>query len=238
MGGFQTAIANRCQPDRAGWWRTTLGQWRPLSRIRRGGFFLCMCLLALPQANGGKFNRVLEIGDRAPRFAAIPGVDGKNYNADSFASGAMTIVVFTCNSCPYSVDVQQRLVDLDAKVRVWGGQLVAINVNKTAEDRFPAMQTRATEAGFRFPYLFDESQKVARDFGATTTPEFFLLDSQWRVVYMGALDNSPDGKEITERYLETAMENLREGKEQQTTETLPIGCRIRFDRSRRVPPPR
>jgi peroxiredoxin len=88
---------------------------------------------------------------------------------------------------------------------------VAINVNKVKDDLMPKMKERAEERGFQFPFLFDETQQIAKKFGATTTPEFFVLDKSRRVTYMGSLDDSPDGKNVTTRYVEAAVESSGAG---------------------------
>lgn len=188
--------------------------------------------LSIGSLIAGEFNRVLSIGDKAPMFESLPGVDDKTLSAEDFQKSPVTVVVFTCNSCPYAVDVQERLVALQRMLSDRGGKLVAINVNKVDEDLLPEMKKRAKEAGFRFPYLFDETQQVAKQFGATTTPEFFVLDGDWKVAYMGSLDDSPDGKSIDQKYVEMAVDGVLTGSAINHRETVPIGCRIRFDRKR------
>ena len=143
------------------------------------------------------------------------------------------VVAFTCNSCPYAVDAEPRLVALDKWLKERDGALVAMNVNKVEADQLPAMRRRAEERGFAFPYLYDESQQIAKDFGATTTPEFFVLDRDRKIAYMGSLDDSPDGKSVTKQYVRDAVSAVIAGDPVSKAETVPIGCRIRYDRSRR-----
>lgn len=183
-------------------------------------------------AVAGEYNAVLSIGDVAPQWKALPGVDGRQHSWEDVRDAQAVVVVFTCNTCPYAVDVEQRLVELDKKFADPQVAVVAINVNTKEADRLPAMRTRAEEKGFAFPYLHDETQQIARQFGATTTPQFFVLDAQRRVAYMGSLDDSPEGKKISARYVEAAIEAVLQGDVPATTETVPIGCRIRFPRRR------
>jgi hypothetical protein len=112
--------------------------------------------------------------------------------------------------------------------------LVAINVNKVKDDLPPAMKERAEKKEYPFPYLFDETQKIARDFGANFTPEFFVLDPQRNVVYMGAMDDNTNAAEVKRKYLEPAVEAALAGREPEVSETLPVGCRIRWARERRT----
>lgn len=183
-------------------------------------------------AGAGEYNAVLSVGDVAPKWQELPGVDGRQHSWEDVRKAKIVVVVFTCNTCPYAVDVEERLLALDKKFADQQVALVAINVNTKEADRLPAMRERAQEKGFGFPYLHDESQQIARDFGATTTPQFFVLDGERRVVYMGSLDDSPDGKNVTERYVEAAIEAALKGDKPAKTETVPVGCRIRFPRKR------
>ncbi|WP_315853704.1 thioredoxin family protein [Candidatus Laterigemmans baculatus] len=183
-------------------------------------------------AAAGKYNAVLSVGDVAPQWKDLPGVDGRQHSWEDVAEAEVVVVVFTCNTCPYAVDVEQRLVALDEKFADPRVAIVAINANTKPDDRLPAMRDRAEEQGFEFPYLHDASQDTARAFGATTTPQFFVLDDQRRVVYMGSLDDSPDGKNVTNRYVEAAIEAALAGTKPKATETVPVGCRIRFPRRR------
>jgi len=110
---------------------------------------------------------------------------------------------------------------------------VAINVNKIPEDSLAAMQERAVAKGFSFPYLFDESQQIAKDFGATRTPEFFVLDKARKVAYMGAMDDNSMRDKVTRLHLRDAVTAVLAGQAPQIKETPPVGCGIRFERMRR-----
>lgn len=183
--------------------------------------------------NAGEFNRVLSLGDSAPKWDALPSVVDNKVGLDDYSERSVVVVAFTCNSCPYAVDVQERLVALQTWLSENDGQLLAINVNTVDEDLLPKMKERAEEAGFNFPYLFDETQEIARRYGATTTPEFYVLDRDRKVRYMGSLDDSPDGKDVKTQYVRDAVEQVLESQDVKQGETVPIGCRIRFERKRR-----
>jgi peroxiredoxin len=189
-------------------------------------------LVPLEALQAGKYNQVLSIGDDAPKWEELPGVDEKIHSFNEWESNSVMVVVFTCNSCPYAVDAEDRLVSLHQRYSGKGVALVAINVNKVEEDLLPAMMDRATEKGFPFPYLFDESQQIARRFGAMATPECYVLDRERKIRYMGAIDDSPDGKSVSKRFLESAINAVLASKTPAVTETVPIGCRVRFERSR------
>ncbi len=181
----------------------------------------------------GEYNQVLDIGDPAPAWEDLEGVDGNRHSLSDLEAKQVVVVVFTCNSCPYAVDAEDRLIALHNKYADQNVALVAINVNKVEEDLLPAMKQKAEEKGFKFPYLFDGTQKIARDFGAMVTPECYVLDSKRRVRYMGPIDDSPDGRQITKKYLESAIDAVLAGEDPEIQEQVPIGCRVRYERTRR-----
>jgi peroxiredoxin len=182
-------------------------------------------------------NPVLSIGDVAPTWSDLPGVDGKQHSSAALAKKQAVVVTFICNSCPYAVDYEDRLIALAKK---YSGKdspvaIVAVNVNTITDDAMPAMKAKAKKKSFPFPYLFDESQKIAREFGAGTTPEFFVLNSKRRVVYMGAMDDNSRAEKVTRHYVQEAISAALAGKKPSVEKKLPIGCRVRFERRRRKP---
>ncbi|MBC8354428.1 MAG: thioredoxin family protein [Planctomycetes bacterium] len=181
----------------------------------------------------GEYNPVLSIGDPAPSWKELPGIDGKPHSLADLKQSKAVVLVFTCNSCPYAVDYEQRMIALTKQFSTKEVAVVAVNVNKVPEDSFDEMKARAKSQGFNFPYLFDETQQIARDYGATYTPEFFVLDGERKIAYMGSLDDSPAADKVTKQYVATALTALLEGKQPTVTETVAIGCRIRLERKRR-----
>ncbi len=191
-------------------------------------------LLLVSPVRAGKHNPVLDIGSSAPSFGKLPGVDGKEHAFADFKDKDVLVVVFTCNTCPYALDYEKRLIQFtkdycgpDGKVA-----LVAINVNRVPGDRLDDMKDRAEKYHYNFPYLYDESQQSARQYGATFTPEFFVLDKDRKVVYMGAMDDSPSGDKVTQKHVENAVNAALAGKKPATTETVAIGCLVRYVRER------
>ncbi|WP_372718243.1 thioredoxin family protein [Novipirellula sp.] len=188
---------------------------------------------SLAQIYAGEFNTTVNIGDTAPEWNDLPGTDDKTHSLDDLKDKKVVVVAFTCSSCPYAVDAEDRLIALQQKFTAKNVAIVAINVNKVEADLMPAMKQRAKEKKFNFPYLFDESQQIAKAFGAKYTPEFFVLDENRKIVYMGSLDDSPDGQNISEPHVIRAIEAVLAGKKPTVSETVPIGCRIRFERNLR-----
>lgn len=190
-------------------------------------------LLTVP-ARAGQYNSVLDIGDTAPAWMDLVGIDDQKHSLVDLHKNDVIVVVFTCNSCPYAVDVEDRLIELQQTYSDRGVAVVAINVNRIEADSLPAMKKKAELKNFGFAYLFDESQQIGKDYGAKYTPEFFVLDRDRRLVYMGSLDDSPDGKGVNERYVSAAIEATLDGKKPRVTETVPIGCRVRYQSARRT----
>jgi len=183
----------------------------------------------------GEYNPLLSIGDKAPDWKELPGVDGKKYSLEDFKKKDVVVLVFTCNSCPYAVDYEHRLVAFAKHHSGKGSKvaLVAVNVNKVDEDLPPKMKEKAEARGFTFPYLFDETQQIAKDYGAGFTPEFLVLNRERKIVYMGAMDDSPNADKVKRRYVDEAVTATLAGKLPEVRETVPIGCRIRIERTRR-----
>jgi peroxiredoxin len=194
--------------------------------------FVAVCGLV---ASAGTYNKTLSIGDAAPDWKDLEGVDGKKHSLADLASKEVIVVCFTCNTCPYAVDYEDRLIDLARKFQDDGGRcaLVAINANQVKDDLLPAMKERAAAKGFNFPYLHDATQQVARSYGATYTPEFMVLNKDRQVVYLGAMDDSPDGKNVTKHYVEDAVAAALAGTKAAVAETPAVGCAVRYVRQRR-----
>jgi peroxiredoxin len=185
-------------------------------------------------AGPGKFNKVLAPGDTAPAWENLEGTDGKKHSLADLKDRDVVVVVFTCNSCPVAEAYEPRLIAFaekyaskpDANVAV-----VAINVNTGKGDALPAMTARAQKRKFNFTYLYDPSQEIARKYGALFTPEFFVLDKERRVVYLGAMDNRAPPGEPKAVYLAPAVESALAGNKPETTETsAAAGCKIKLNR--------
>lgn len=193
---------------------------------------LVCSLTAATIAQAGEYNSVLNIGDAAPAWKDLPGVDGKKHSLADLKDKKAVVVVFTCNSCPFAVAYEDRILAIVKKYadRV---AVVAINVNRVPEDSLEKMKERSSEKKFTFPYLFDESQKIAKDYGATFTPEFFVLGQDRKIVFMGGMDDNSDESLVKAKYLEAALDATLEGQKPKVAEAAAPGCRIRYARERR-----
>ena len=185
-------------------------------------------------AMAGKFNKVLKVGGVAPEWKDLEGADGAKHSLADLKDRDVVVVVFTCNSCPIAVGYEERLLAFAEKHAgpKSGVAIVAINVNTIEADALPAMKKHAEKKKFPFAYLYDPSQEIAKKFGATTTPEFFVLNKERKVVYMGAFDDKLDPAEATINHLIPALKAAQGANLDFEAETLPRGCKIRFNRKK------
>ncbi len=175
-----------------------------------------------------------KVGDVVKDFS-LKNVDGKNMSLAGLQNNKGAIVIFTCNHCPFSVAYEDRIIALHKKYEALGFPVVAINPNdakKVPEDSFGKMKERAKEKNFTFAYLHDATQETAKTFGAARTPHVFLLTKEgaaYKVAYIGAIDNNTDEPEAaTQKYVETAIGEILEGKTVTTNFTKAIGCTIKW----------
>lgn len=179
-------------------------------------------------------NKGYDIGDIATDFK-LKNIDGKTVSLSDFNAAKGFIVVFTCNTCPYAVAYEDRIEALNKKYAPKGYPVVAImpnNVKTKPGDSMKAMQIRAKEKGFTFPYLMDANQSIYPQYGATKTPHIYILESTARgpvVQYIGAIDdNYKDATLVKNNYVENAVDALLKGVPLEVQKTKAIGCSIKI----------
>jgi thiol-disulfide isomerase/thioredoxin len=177
--------------------------------------------------------RALAIGAGVPMAdVKMASVDGRSLSIADVKGAKGTLVLFTCNSCPWVKAWEPRIARLGNAYAKQGIGVIAINPNDPAakaEDDFATMQARARSLGLKFPYVVDGSSDVARAFGATRTPEAFLFDRGGKLVYHGAVDdNAREPEKVTARWLRDALEAAVAGKDVAVKETKSLGCAIKF----------
>lgn len=170
---------------------------------------------------------------KAPKAdVMMESVDGKKYSIDSVAGKAGTLVIFSCNHCPYAVKWEERIAAIGNEYMKKDFGVLVINSNDIAavpDDGMEHMKTRAKDKKFEFPYVIDADSSVARAFGASKTPEVFLFDKNKELVYWGAVDdNADDAKAVKKHYLKDALDAVAAGKTPATQETKAIGCGIKM----------
>jgi len=166
----------------------------------------------------------MNVGDQAPTFS-LPDTDGQEHGPDG-----VTVVVFTCNHCPYALGWHERLLQAARDYR----QVTFLAVNPNDAERYPtdsyeAMKERVrSDGGWPHPYLRDESQEVARAYDAKTTPDVFVLDADFRLRYRGAPDSDHRDPEQNATWLRTALDAVLAGAEVAEPQTDPVGCSIKW----------
>lgn len=177
----------------------------------------------------------LEVGDKAVDFN-LKNIDGNMVSLNSQKNVKGYILVFTCNTCPYSVLYEDRIIELHNMYADKGYPVMAIQPNDTQKspgDSFDKMRQRAEEKGFPFPYLIDETQETTKTYGATNTPQVYVLnkegDSDFRIEYIGAIDNnSRNAEAASKHYVQDAVNGLLSDGKVPTTSTKAIGCTIKW----------
>lgn len=175
---------------------------------------------------------ICDFGWKAPGFV-LPGVDGETYTLADVIGPKGTLVMFICNHCPYVQSILDRIVRDARDLEALGIGVVAISSNDAAtypEDSFPNMQALARRMAFPFPYLYDESQAVARAYGAVCTPEFFGFDTSGGLQYRGRLDESrrEAGPKDARRELYEAMRLVAETGRGPREQAPSMGCAIKW----------
>ena len=176
----------------------------------------------------------LIIGSTAPSFD-LPGTDGMRHSLNDYRGKVKgLVVIFSCNHCPHVIAKEKRMIELGKEYKGKGIEFVLISANDVINypaDSFPNMKKRAAEKGYPFPYLYDESQDVARAYGGLVTPHAFLFDSGMNLVYSGAIDDNADNdSRPTVHYLKNAMELVLSGMPDKIEPkwTQPRGCSIKW----------
>jgi peroxiredoxin len=195
-----------------------------------GFAFLALCFsLSFTTPDSG-----YKAGDKAEGFK-LKNVDGKMVSLSDYGKAKGFIVIFTCNHCPFARAYEKRIMALDKKYGSKGYPVIAINPNDPAdhpEDSFENMVKRANDKKYTFPYLIDQTQEVARKYGAMKTPHVYLLKKnggELTVEYVGAIDdNSEDENEAKNKYVETAIAEIESGKSVSVKETKAVGCGIKY----------
>jgi peroxiredoxin len=172
------------------------------------------------------------VGSPAPDFA-LPDTDGGEVSLADAAGVPAVVVAFWCNHCPYVRAWEDRFNDIAREYSDRGVVTVAICANDAGThpaDSFENMVVRAAEQRYVFAYARDETQEVARAYGAQRTPEVFVLDGDRRVAYHGAIDDDADPERASVAYLREALDAVLDGRDPDRPETAPVGCTIKWSR--------
>jgi len=176
---------------------------------------------------------MIPLGSVAQDFSLPDALSGKDLSLNDLKSDTATVVMFICNHCPYVKHVQNGLVELANDYMPKGVNFIAINSNDAVnypDDSFQRMKEVAKQFGYPFPYLFDESQEIAKAYDATCTPDFFIYDKDLSLVYRGEMDDSRpgNGKPVTGNDIRIALDELISGNTIPSDQIPSIGCNIKW----------
>ena len=199
-----------------------------MKRLLYSCFVLLVLVASAPVKNG------YEVGDVATDFK-LKNVDGNMVSLADMKEAKGFIVIFDCNTCPYSKAYNERIIGLNAKYSKLGYPVIAINPNNSPGDTFEDNVSYAKKKGYSFPYLIDETQQVSKTYGATNTPHVYVLSrsgKELKVEYIGTIDdNARDASSVSKKYVEEAVDALAAGKLVPSTKTKAIGCTIKYKNS-------
>jgi len=200
-------------------------------------FLLTLSLLSF--SNLDKEKAGYDIGDVAIDFELI-NVDDTRISLSDYREAKGFVVIFTCNHCPFSIKYEDRIIELDKKYKALGYPVIAISPNDVEaypEDDLDNMKIRAEEKEFTFPYLYDETQEIAKAYGAKKTPHVFVLNKEMTkedeneqliVRYIGAIDDDTSEAKVEEKYLANAIEALLNNDEINPNVTKAVGCSVKW----------
>ena len=191
----------------------------------------------------GKYNQVVDIGAPLPQFNNLPATDGSTLSSSDIKEDVL-VLVFLANHCPWVRGMDGDLIRLVDELKGRSVRFVGVSVNHRKEDQLPAMKEHGAKVGYNFTYVYDESQDLGRKLGASHTPEYFVFNKQRKLVYMGAIHNSPaqmrsDGTinytrgTPTEFLVKDAIEAALAGKPARVAETRSQGCTVEYERPNR-----
>jgi len=192
-----------------------------------------LALIASP-ALAGKFNKKVSIGEKAPTFSGLAAATPKGEEASVSLPDLkeeVVVVVFLANHCPVVLAYEDRLNDLVSAYKGKSVKVVGVAVSGKGtrkSDDLTAIKERAKDGKFNYVYGFDETQDVGRAYGATNTPQFFVLDKDRKIAYMGALDDNQTESKVTKTYVKDAVDALLAGNKVPVAETIPKGCGIQY----------
>jgi len=162
----------------------------------------------------------------------LPSTDGNDVSLDMASLGEYKLVIFSCNHCPYAQAWEDRIINIQKKYKSNGLSTIMISSNdaeKYPEDNFTKMKERHSEKKFNFSYLYDETQEVAKMYGAERTPEVFLFNELGLLKYQGTIDDNYENENnVNKKYLEDSIESIIQGKDPEISSTDPVGCTIKW----------
>ncbi len=192
---------------------------------------VAIAAIALP-AFAGKFNKVVSVGDKAPPISGLPAV----YNGEDTSVSLqdikedVVVLVFLANHCPVVQLYEDRIIEFTNDYKDKSVRVVGISVSRMDQDKIPGIKDYMKEHKSNYVYAYDESQEVGRAYGATNTPQFFVLDKERKIRYTGAMDDNSTEAKATKNYVREAVDALLKGESPAVDETKAVGCTVQYTR--------
>jgi peroxiredoxin len=192
---------------------------------------VAVAAMAMP-ALAGKYNKVVSVGDKAPTFSGLPAVFKGEQTSVSLPDikEDVVVLVFLANHCPVVVRYEDRIIDFTKDYQGKNVRVVGVSVSRMEQDKIPGIKDYMKDHGSNYVYAYDESQALGKAYGATNTPQFFVLDKERKIRYTGAMDNNQDEAKATKNYVREAVDALLKGESPAVDETRPVGCGIGYSR--------
>jgi len=190
-----------------------------------------LSLVAIP-AIAGKYNKVISIGDKAPDFSGLPAIENGEQKSLTLSDikEDVVVLVFLANHCPVVGIYEDRIIDFTKEYKDKGVKVVGIAVSQMKGDKLPGIKDYMSEHKSNYIYGYDESQAIGRAYGATNTPQFFVLDKERKIRYTGAMDDNRREDRVSKTYLRDAVDALLKGESPKVEETKADGCGVQYNR--------
>jgi len=194
---------------------------------------VAVAAIAIP-ALAGKYNKVVSVGDKAPVFSGLPAVHNGEDTSVSLQDikEDVVVVVFLANHCPVVVAYEDRLIEFTNEVKGKSVRVVGISVSSMGQDKIPGIKDYMKEHKSNYVYAYDETQEIGKAYGATNTPQFFVLDKDRKIRYTGAMDDSQNESRVSKNYLRDAVNAVLKGESPATDETRAVGCGISYSKKK------
>jgi peroxiredoxin len=199
--------------------------WR---RVVFAGIAFGLVITAGKSVDAAKFNRKVDVGRPAPIWKNLAGVDGRKHSLSDYKGAKVLVIAFMCNQCEVSQIYEDRFMAFVKEFSAHKVALVGISCSLLPPDQLDKMTERAKKRKFNFDYLTDPSQQVGKDYGATVTPQMFVLDQSRNIAYMGRFDDSMYADDVHRRFVEDAVRAILAGKQSDPSETRASGCAIEY----------
>jgi len=196
---------------------------------------LAVVSLVAVSAFAGKYNKVISVGDKAPIISGLPAIQNGEETSFSLSDvkDNVVVVVFLANHCPVVKGYEDRLIEFTNAYKDKGVKVIGISVSLQKDDKIPGIKDYTKEHKSNYIYAYDETQAIGKAYGATRTPQFFVLDKARNIRYTGAMDDSPSREDAVKKtYLKDAVDAVLSGKTPEVEETNAVGCGVTYKHGR------